>query len=164
MQGGTQRDRRGRGMTAPGGRLHSPGHVAAWESARAVADAVLYEGYLLYPYRKIVPEEPGAVAVRRARAAAVGRGAAARVGRPSRARRTRGGSAPSASSRPGPRARLRVCLRFLQPQRRSVQPAAADGAFVEVDELEVDGERHLTFDEAVPSEFDVDVDSAGPPG
>ena len=56
-----------------------------------------------------------------------------------------------------PRARLRVRLRFLQPQHRSVQRSAADGGFVEVDELEIGGERHLTFDEAVPREFDVAV-------
>src|SRR6185437_2576441 len=56
-----------------------------------------------------------------------------------------------------PCARLWVRLRFLQPQHRSVQRSAADGAFVEVDGLEVDGERHLTFDEAVPREFDVAV-------
>ena len=31
------------------------------------------------------------------------------------------------------------------------------GKFVEVDALDVDGQRHLTFDEAVPQEFDVAV-------
>ena len=157
MQGGTQRDRRGRGMTAPGGRLHSPGHVAAWESARAVADAVLYEGYLLYPYRRSSPKNQvrwqfGVLAPR----------PWVEAQRP--ARETVAGSTDAWRQRTeclleaGPGARLRVCLRFLQPQRRSVRLAAADGSFVEVDELEVDGERHLTFDEAVPCEFDVDID------
>ena len=43
-QGVVDRDRR-----SPSGQ---PADVEGWESARAVADAVLYEGYLLYPYRK----------------------------------------------------------------------------------------------------------------
>ena len=42
--------------------------------ARAVADAVLYEGYVLYPYRASAAQEPAALAVRRARAPAVRRG------------------------------------------------------------------------------------------
>ncbi len=38
-------------------------------AARAVADAVLYEGYVLYPYRASSREEPDPLAVRRADAA-----------------------------------------------------------------------------------------------
>src|SRR5690349_23999933 len=43
-------------MTASGDRPRSSGRHAVWASARAVADAVLYEGYLLYPYRRSSPK------------------------------------------------------------------------------------------------------------
>jgi hypothetical protein len=130
----------------------SPG----WESARAVADAVLYEGYLLYPYRRSsaknrVRWQFGVLAPR----------AWVEARRP--VKETVAGSADAWRQRTEclleakPRARLWVRLRFLQPQRRSVQRCAADGEFVEVDALEIGGERHLTFDEAVPREFDVAV-------
>ena len=42
---------------------------SALEAPRGVADAVLYEGYVLYPYRASAAEEPGALAVGRADAA-----------------------------------------------------------------------------------------------
>jgi hypothetical protein len=48
-----------------------------------------------------------------------------------------------------------VRLRFLQLQHRSVEQRVLDGSFQPVDVLEVDGQRYLTFDEAVPREFDV---------
>ena len=147
-QGVVDRDRR-----SPSGQ---PADVEGWESARAVADAVLYEGYLLYPYRKSsaknrVRWQFGVLAPREWVEA-----------RPP-VKATVAGSADAWRQRTeclleaSPRARLRVRLRFLQPQRRSVQRSAADGGFVEVDELEIGGERHLTFDEAVPREFDVAV-------
>jgi hypothetical protein len=127
-----------------------------WESARAVADAVLYEGYLLYPYRRSsaknrVRWQFGVLAPR----------AWVEARRP--VKETVAGSADAWRQRTEclleakPGARLWVRLRFLQPQRRSVQRSAADGGFVEVDGLEIGGERHLTFDEAVPREFDVAV-------
>lgn len=130
-------------------------HVAGWESARAVADAVLYEGYLLYPYRRSsaknrVRWQFGVLAPREW----------VEARRP--AAETVAGSADTWRQRTEcllevkPTARLWVRLRFLQPQRRSVQ-RSADGGFVEVDELEVGGEPHLTFDEAVPTEHDVEV-------
>jgi hypothetical protein len=133
-----------------------PADVAGWESARAVADAVLYEGYLLYPYRRSsaknrVRWQFGVLAPR----------AWVEARRP--VKETVAGSADAWQQRTEclletkPGARLWVRLRFLQPQRRSVQRSAADGGFVEVDELEIGGERHLTFDEAVPREFDVAV-------
>jgi hypothetical protein len=130
---------------------------AGCESARSVADAVLYEGYLLYPYR--TSSEKNRVrwqfGVLAPRAWIEARGPA---------RETVAGSADTWRQRTeclleaGASARLRVRLRFLQLQHRSVRRRGADGAFTEVDELEVDGERHLTFDEAVPREFDVAVE------
>ena len=129
---------------------------AGCESARLVADAVLYEGYLLYPYRTSseknrVRWQFGVLAPREWIEA---RGPA---------RESVAGSADTWRQRTeclleaGASARLRVRLRFLQLQHRSVRRRGADGEFVEVGELEVDGERHLTFDEAVPQEFDVAV-------
>ena len=129
---------------------------AGCESARLVADAVLYEGYLLYPYRTSseknrVRWQFGVLAPRDWIEA---RGPA---------RETVAGSADTWRQRTeclleaGASAWVRVRLRFLQLQHRSVQRRGADGEFTEVGELEVDGERHLTFDEAVPREFDVAV-------
>ena len=157
-------------MTASGGGLRSigggpPGQSAAsaevggWESALAVADAVLYEGYLLYPYRRSsaknrVRWQFGVLAPR---AWLEARGSV---------KETVAGSADTWRQRTEcllevkQSARLSVRLRFLQPQRRSVRQRAADGRFAEVDALDADGERHLTFDEAVPREFDVNVDLA----
>jgi len=126
-------------------------------SARSVADAVLYEGYLLYPYcrssgKNRVRWQFGVLAPR---AWTEARGPV---------RESVAGSADAWRQRTeclleaGASARLRVQVRFLLVQRRSVQRRGADGAFVEVDELEVAGERHLTFDEAVPHEVEVTVE------
>ncbi len=45
-----------------------------FSAARAVADAVMYEGYILYPYRASAAEEPEPMAVRRGDVARVHRG------------------------------------------------------------------------------------------
>src|SRR6476620_6769574 len=129
---------------------------AGCESARLVADAVLYEGYLLYPYRTSseknrVRWQFGVLAPRDWIEA---RGLA---------RETVAGSADTWRQRTeclletGGPARLRVRLRFLQLQHRSVRRRGADGEFTEVAELEVDGASALTFAEAVPRELDVAV-------
>lgn len=124
-----------------------------------MADAVLYEGYLLYPYRRSsgknrVRWQFGVLAPRgwiEARGP-VKEGVAGSVD--GWRQRTECLLEASAS------ARLRVRLRFLQLQRRSVRQRGAGGEFVEVDEVEVGGERHLTFDEAVPHQLDLTVDLA----
>src|SRR5215208_7757113 len=126
------------------------------ESARLVADAVLYEGYLLYPYR--MSSEKNRVrwqfGVLAPRDWIESRGPV---------RDSVAGSADTWRQRTeclveaGASARLRVRLRFLQLQHRSVQRCGADGEFVEAGELELGDQRHLTFDEAVPQEFDVAV-------
>ena len=38
--------------------------TAGWDRARTIADAVLYEGYLLYPVPRQLAKEPVALAVR----------------------------------------------------------------------------------------------------
>jgi hypothetical protein len=129
-----------------------PGGFAA---ARAVADAVLFEGYLLYPYRK----SSGKNRVR-FQFGVVGPRAWVEADGP--VSPTVAGSADTWRQRTeclleaGPAARLWVRLRFLQLLHRSVR----DPAGVEVDALDVAGQRHLTFDEAVPREVDVAVDVA----
>jgi hypothetical protein len=133
-----------------------PNGSVGCESARLVADAVLYEGYLLYPYR--MSSEKNRVrwqfGVLAPRDWIESRGPV---------KESVAGSADTWRQRTEclvearTSARLRVRLRFLQLQHRSVRRRGADGEFVEVGELEVDGQRHLTFDEAVPQEFDVAV-------
>jgi hypothetical protein len=125
-----------------------------------VADAVLYEGYLLYPYRRSsaknrVRWQFGVLAPREWVEA---RGPV---------KETVAGSADAWRQRTECLLEVRACaqlwmrLRFLQPQRRSVRQRVAGGEFVEVDQFEVGGERHLTFEEAVPREFDVAVELTG---
>jgi len=133
--------------------------VVDFEPARAVADAVLYEGYLLYPYRRSsgknrVRWQFGVLAPRSwvEATGVVGSSVA--------------GSADAWHQQteclltaPDP-ATVHVRLRFLQLQHRSVEAADSDdpdGGFEPCDVLDVDGRRHLTFDEAVPREFDIAV-------
>ncbi|GCB52294.1 hypothetical protein [Streptomyces sp. NL15-2K] len=129
-----------------------------FEQLSAVADAVLYEGYLLYPYRRssaknrvrwqfgvLFPrdwvESDGPVVP---------------------------GMSGSADSwyqqtecllrirRPG--ASVRVRLRYLQMQRKQVQENGREGGHSAVESLRADdGTVHLTFEEAVPREVDVAV-------
>jgi hypothetical protein len=56
---------------------------------------------------------------------------------------------------PAQSATVHVRLRFLQLQHRSVEQRLPDGSFQPVDGLELDGQRYLSFDEAVPREFDI---------
>ncbi len=109
--------------------------------ARTVADAVLYEGYLLYPYRSSsrknqVRWQFGVLGPPGAAATGIGEESEMAVQCPVRG---------------GPDAAVHVYLRFLQLQVRSVERIAAD-RFEPVDELRVDGVRHLTWDEAVERE------------
>ncbi|MCW3818539.1 hypothetical protein ONA91_29285 [Micromonospora sp. DR5-3] len=124
------------------------------DSAEAVADAILYEGYLLYPYRRssgknrvrwqfgvLVPPAWGAAH------GLVDSGVA--------------GSAESPWQRTEclveaqDAAIVRVRLRFLQLQRRVTESRTADGGYRPVDRIEVGGRTELSFDEAVPREHEV---------
>ncbi|WP_261554708.1 hypothetical protein [Frankia tisae] len=141
-------------MTAAGATTEVP---AGFDAARAVADAVLYEGYLLYPYRRSsgknrmrwqfgVLAPPGWTAEQPAAGAPGVSGSA-------------DGSFQQADcllEAPGS-ATVFLRLRFLQVIRRRVEQRDASGRFVPVDELDVDGTRELSFDEGRPCEVDLTV-------
>ncbi|MBP2047184.1 hypothetical protein J2Z21_000106 [Streptomyces griseochromogenes] len=121
-----------------------------------VADAVLYEGYLLYPYRRssaknrvrwqfgvLLPrdwvEADGPVTP------GVSGSADSWYQRTECLVRVR---------RPG--AVVRVRVRYLQMQHKQVHAVGADGRHRPVESLRTgDGTSHLTFDEAVPYEVDL---------
>jgi len=115
--------------------------------ARTVADAILFEGYLLYPYRATsrknqVRWQFGVLGPRGAADAGVG-------------------EEPSMSAqcllRSGPDATVRVHLRFLQLQARGVERATeSPGGFEAVDELSVGARSWLRWDEALDHEVELD--------
>ena len=111
------------------------------EVARKVADAVLYEGYLLYPYRATSRKNQV-----RWQFGVLGPAGAAEAG-------TGEESTMSAEClvRPQGQPRLSVHVRFLQLQTRSAE-ALQGSDFVPVSELAVDDSRWLTWDEAVECE------------
>ena len=111
-------------------------------AARQVADAVLYEGYLLYPYRASSSKNQI-----RWQFGVLGPDGAAVAG---------DGEAPQLSTEVvlesrGP-ACLDVFLRFLQVQSRVVERWTGS-AWVEVEELLVNGARWIAFHEAVAREI-----------
>ena len=136
------------------------------DAVSAVADAILYEGYLLYPYRKSAGKNRlrwqfGVLAPKHwsERNLPPDEGVA--------------GSAESWFQQTeclveprGPRVTVLLRLRFLHAQRRTVEAAAVDGGFRPVPELEVGGRLLLSFEEAVPAERDLtchlDALAAGP--
>jgi hypothetical protein len=96
---------------------------------RAIADAVLYEGYLLYPYRASSDKNrlrwQFGVLAPRAWSEATGS--------------RRGGCRASSSSRESS-PRIHGCARFLQPEARRLEVRRADGSgFEPVDRLEIGG-------------------------
>lgn len=109
--------------------------------ARAVADAVLYEGYLLYPYRASSAKNQA-------------RWQFGVLGPPGAAASSAGEEPDMAADcllQPGPAARIEVHLRFLHLQTRSAE-RAADGGFTPVAELMVGASRWLSWDEATEQE------------
>ena len=112
------------------------------ELARTVADAVLYEGYLLYPYRSTSSKNQarwqfGVLSPTGAAEAGIGEDS---------------GMSAQCLLRPGPDAAVTVYVRCLQLQVRSIERAEPDGGFTPVAELDVDGTTWLTWDEAVEQE------------
>lgn len=116
--------------------------TASWEHARAVADAVLYEGYLLYPYRSTSGKNQS-----RWQFGVLGPQRAAELGL---------GEDDTLSAQllvsPGPDAALSIVVRFLQLQHRAVERDTGDG-FAPVHELTVADRTWLTWDEATECEM-----------
>src|SRR6187455_1317858 len=107
--------------------------------ARTVADAVLYEGYLLYPYRATSAKNQlrwqfGVLGPRGA--AEAGDGEESRLEMQTLLR----GPVP-----------LSIHVRFLQLQRRRTERLEGK-SFVDVPELRIDGEQWFAWDEAIEVE------------
>ncbi|OIN81171.1 hypothetical protein BMG05_08810 [Mycobacterium malmoense] len=112
-----------------------------WDRARAVADAVLYEGYLLYPYRGTSSKNQS-------------RWQFGVLGPPGAADSGLGEDDTMAAEFPVEGARaITLVVRFLQLQRRRAEREFAHGEFEPVDELTTSAGSWLTWDEAVEREL-----------
>lgn len=120
--------------------------MTALESARAVADAVLYEGYLLYPYRASAPKNQ----VRWQWGVLMPADVVARDGSERSSNRTDVVVDGRATA-------LRVTVRFLQVQQRYVENAAGE----RVERLEIADATYVPWEEAREVELVVDVPLAG---
>ena len=115
--------------------------TSGWDRARAVADAVLYEGYLLYPYRGTSSKNQS-----RWQFGVLGPPGAAEAGL---------GEDDTLAAEflvDGSHA-LTLMVRFLQLQHRGTEREFAHGAFEPVDELTTATGSWLTWDEAVECEL-----------
>ncbi|MET0703895.1 MAG: hypothetical protein ABWY93_29980 [Mycobacterium sp.] len=117
--------------------------TAGWDRARTIADAVLYEGYLLYPYRASSSKNQsrwqfGVLGPPGAAEAAVGEDDTM--------------SAQFCVSADGDAA-ITVVVRFLHLQRRRVEKLTSADTFTAVDELHSGTQAWLTWDEAVEKEL-----------
>ena len=124
--------------------------------AEAVADAILYEGYLLYPYRR----SSGKNRVRWQFGVLVPPAWAQAHGL------VDSGVAGSAESpwqqteclvEAPDMATVRIRLRFLHLQRKVAERRTPDGGHRPVDRIEAGGRTELSFDEAVPREYDIEA-------
>ena len=115
-----------------------------FETARAVADAVLYEGYVLYPYRASSRKNQArfqwGVLTPRAFSEADGS--------------ERWAMRTECLIAPGPSPAVSVRVRCLHAQRRRIE-RVRHGGFEAVDHLEVDGTLHVDWDEAIEKMVDV---------
>ncbi|WP_369208288.1 hypothetical protein [Streptomyces sp. PU-14G] len=138
---------------------------AAFAQVRAVADAICYEGYLLYPYRRSSPKNrvrwQFGVLAPRAWVEADGPVLPSVAGA---AESWRQHTACLLEAAPG--ALLRIRVRYLQVQGKRVerrvrtQDGGGDGAWEPVESADLGGELHLSFDEAVEHETDIEVELA----
>ncbi len=115
--------------------------TSSWDRARTVADAVLYEGYLLYPYRGTSSKNQS-----RWQFGVLGPPGAADAGL---------GEDDTLAAEflvDGARA-ITLVVRFLQLQRRRAERELAYGEFEPVDELTTPAGSWLTWDEAVECEI-----------
>lgn len=111
------------------------------DNARAVADAVLYEGYLLYPYRGTSSKNQsrwqfGVLGPAGAAAAGLGED-----------------DALAAQFLVDSARAITLVVRFLQLQRRQAEREIGDGRFEPVDQLASPSGSWLTWDEAVEREI-----------
>lgn len=117
--------------------------ASLFDPALRVADAVLFEGYLLYPYR----------------ASAAKNQVRWQFGVLMPPSWTEGGEASAHQAEvllePEQSAVLHVRVRFLHVQTKTIERAEPDGGFTPVPELYVAGERLVSWDEAVATESDV---------
>ncbi len=122
-----------------------------FDAARAVADAVLYEGYVLYPYRASSRKNQA----RFQWGVLTPRGFSEAEGSERWSMRT------ECLAEPGRNPVLSVRIRCLQAQRRRCERRVGsgghptDGVFEPVDALEVDGIVHMGWDEAIEQVVDV---------
>ncbi|MDH6696250.1 hypothetical protein P3T26_000698 [Streptomyces sp. MAA16] len=119
------------------------------DPVREVADAVLYEGYLLYPYRASSHKNQS-----RWQFGVLGPPAAAPASFAEDPGMAMQCLLAVPADAPGP-GEVTVLLRFLQHQVRQVLRRDADGAETAVAELVVAGRSVLTWDEAVECEVDL---------
>ncbi|KAA1250260.1 hypothetical protein F0Q45_10640 [Mycobacterium simiae] len=115
--------------------------TASWDRARAVADAVLYEGYLLYPYRGTSSKNQS-----RWQFGVLGPPGAADAGL---------GEDDSMATQflvDGAQA-ITLVVRFLQLQHRRAERALPGGGFAPVDELTTPSGSWLSWDEAAECEM-----------
>jgi hypothetical protein len=114
----------------------NPGHL---EHARRVADAILYEGYLLYPYRGSAQKNQMRFQF----------GALMPPGYTEAEPSERSAFQTECLAECADEAQVLVTVRFLQVQRRTVQQVPADGGEPrEVGTLDVDGVEYVPWDEA----------------
>jgi hypothetical protein len=114
---------------------------SSWDRARAVADAVLYEGYLLYPYRGMSSKNQS-----RWQFGVLGPPGSADAGL---------GEDDSLASEflvSGAHA-ITLVVRFLQLQRRRAERELPGAGFEPVDELSNSAGSWLTWDEAIECEI-----------
>jgi hypothetical protein len=116
---------------------------------RAVADAVLYEGYLLYPYRATSSKNQlrwqfGVLGPQGADVAGIGEDSHVSM----QCLLDLGSSESIESAQSS----LIIYVRFLQLQHRRTEQFDDRGGYLPVSELRVDGERWFSWDEAVEVE------------
>jgi len=115
-------------------------HTSSWARARAVADAVLYEGYLLYPYRGTSSKNQS-----RWQFGVLGPPGAADAGLGEDNTLAADFLVEGAET-------ITLVVRFLQLQHRRAERAVGPGEFECVDELTTPSGSWLTWDEAVECE------------
>jgi hypothetical protein len=118
------------------------------EQARTIADAVLMEGYVLYPYR--------ASSVKNRYRFTFGALAPRTWSEP-------GGCEPwwmeaQCLLRPATQSKLSGVLRFLHARRRTIEAARPEGVFERVERLDVDGQPYLSWDEGDVREVPLQLD------